>query len=128
MLKVMKQFSVYLPNKPGELKRLLHKVKKLDLIAAATFANKDGAIMRLVPEDRGSFERVLKQEKVQYSKEDVVYMTVPDKPGGLLTILSKLQQAHVNIEGVYILGGNNGEQARCVLNVDDVKAAKERLS
>ena len=127
MLKVMKQFSVYLPNKPGELKRLLHKVKRLDLTAAATFANKDGAIMRLVPEDKGSFERILKQEHVQYSKEDVVYLTVPDQPGGLLTILTKLQQVHVNIEGVYILGGTNGEKARCILNVDDVTAAKQCL-
>lgn len=125
MLKVMKQYSVYLPNKPGELKRLLHKVKKLDLAAAATFASQDGAIMRLVPQDAGSFNSILKQNNIAATKQDVLMVGVPNQPGGLLRILSKLQQAHVNIEGLYIVG--NDGVATAVIQAKDANAAKAAL-
>ena len=125
MLKIMKQYSVYLPNKPGELKRLLFKVKKLDLAAAATFASQDGAIMRLVPHDAGSFNSVLKQNSITATKQDVLMISVANRPGGLLRILAKLQQAHVNVEGLYIVG--SGDTATAVLQTKDAKAAKAAL-
>ena len=40
------------------------KVRRLDLSAGATFANRDGAIMRLVPKDAGSFARILKKARI----------------------------------------------------------------
>jgi len=127
MMKVMKQFSIYLPNKPGELKKLLHKVKGLNLNAAATFASRDGAIMRLVPEDPGSFQSILKKDGVAFDRQDVLMVSVADRAGGLLKILAKLQQAHVNIEGLYILGGQTGD-AMCVIQADDVKGAQKALA
>ncbi len=127
MLKVMKQYSIYLPNKPGELKKLLLKVKKLNLSAAATFASRDGAIMRLIPQDRGSFEAVLKQGGVAFHKDDVLLIHINDHPGGLLKILTKLQKSHVNIEGMYIVGESDGKHASCVLQPDDVRTAKAAL-
>lgn len=127
MIKIRKQFSIFLPNKPGELKKLLLKVKKLNLSAAATFASKDGAIMRIVPQDPGSFAKILKIAGVSFSKQDVLMMTVSDKPGGLLRILARMQRVHINIEGVYIVGESSGNSASCVIQVDDVKAAKMAL-
>ena len=127
MLKVMTQFSFYLPNKPGELKKLLMKVNKLNLFAAATFATKDGAIMRLVPQDQGSFHRVVKQHHLTFNKDKVLAVAVDDRPGGLLKLLSKLQQAHVNIEGMYIAGGVNDNHASCIMQVSDVDAARNAL-
>ncbi len=128
MVKLAKQFSIFLTNKPGELKKLLHKVKRLNLTAAATFASKDGAIMRLVPQDPGSFQNILKQENTSYSKQDVLIVTVKDAPGSLLRILAKLQRAHVNIEGVYIVGDDQSKSATCVIQADDIKLAKDALS
>jgi len=127
MIKIRNQFSIFLPNKPGELKKLLLKVKKINLSAAATFASKDGAIMRIVPQDPGSFAKILKNAGVSFSKQEVLMMTVNDKPGGLLRILSRMQRVHINIEGVYIVGESNGTSASCVIQVDDVKAAKMAL-
>lgn len=127
MSKVMKQFSIYLPNKPGELKKLLHKVKKINLSAAATFASKDGAIMRLVPQDTGSFQKIMNQNNINYSKQDVLLLTVKDDPGGLLRILAKLQQAHINIDGLYIVGESVGSGATCIIQTGDVKRAQKTL-
>lgn len=129
MTKIMRQFSIYLPNKPGELKKLMMKVRRINLAAAATFASKDGAIMRLVPQDAGSFARILKQARVAFTKQDVVMLSAEDRPGGLLKILTKLQRAHVNIEGVYIVGGegSNGS-ARCIIESDDTRKACEALA
>ncbi|RJO71924.1 MAG: hypothetical protein C4523_03685 [Myxococcales bacterium] len=128
MIRVMKQFSVFLPNKPGELRKLLLKVRKMNLTAAATFASRDGAIMRLVPQDKGSFENVLKHERVSYSKEDVVMASIEDEPGGLLRVLTTLQQAHVNIEGLYIVGGHENGKTHCMIQADDVERAVGALS
>lgn len=127
MLKVMQQFSIYLTNKPGELKKLLLKVKKLNLSAAATFASKDGAIMRIVPQDPGSFQNIMKHNDIQFSKQDVLILSVADRPGGLLKILTKLQRAHINIEGVYIVGESDGSNATCVIQSDDIKKVKTAL-
>ena len=127
MLKIMTQFSFYLPNKPGELKKLLMKVNKLNLYAAATFASKDGAIMRLVPQDPGSFQRVVKQHHLTYNKDKVLAAAVDDRPGGLLKLLTKLQRAHVNIDGMYIAGGVNDNHASCIMQVSDVEAARTAL-
>ncbi len=126
-MKVHKQFSIFLPNRPGEMKKLLYKVKKLNLTAAATFANQDGAILRLIPDDAGSLASLLKQAKIPFERKDVLVLTVPDKPGGLLSILQRLNRAHVNIEGVYIVGDPESGRARCVLSLDDINTAKTVL-
>ena len=126
-MKVHKQFSIFLPNRPGEMKKLLYKIKKLNLTAAATFASQDGAILRLIPEDAGSLTSLLKQSKIAFERKDVLVLTVPDKPGGLLSILQRLSRVHVNIEGVYIVGDPESGRARCVLNLDDIKTAKTVL-
>jgi hypothetical protein len=127
MVKVMQQFSIYLPNKPGELRKLLSLVKRLDLCAAATFASRDGAIMRLVAHDAGSFQHALRHHGVSFTKQEVLTLRVDDQPGGLLKILTKLQQAHVNLEGVYVVGDTGSPWAACVLEPDDVPRAVAAL-
>jgi len=128
MSQIAKQFSIFLTNKPGELRKLLLKVKKLNLIAAASFATRDGAIMRIVPQDSGSFKNLMKQNNINFSMQNVLLAEIDNKPGGLASTLTKLQKSHINIEGMYIVGNPSGNSASCVIQAEDVKAAKAAIT
>jgi len=122
-----KQFTVALENKPGELARLCRKLakEKVNIEAISVINTQEMGLVRLVANNQAKAGSVLKN--YNSAKEDVLLLTIPNRPGELESIAKKLAAEKINIEYTYGSSPRDGE-AVLVLKVDDLAKAMEILS
>jgi len=120
----VRQLSVFLENRVGQLLRLLQvlhastvRVRALSIVHAT-----DCAIVRLICDDTDTAKRHLRDENFAVSESDVVAVQLP--PGSsLLMVCAALLSAEININYVYpLLGTSNGQMA-IALSCDDILTA-----
>ena len=124
---MLKQISVFLPNKPGILadftKVLLQNNINMRAISVADTA--DYGILRIIVDKVDDCIKILKTNNYLVSVTEVIAVEVPDKPGGLHQITKILGDVDVNIE--YLYSTILKEKAIIVLRVDDIKKAANIL-
>lgn len=125
---IIKQISVFLENRPGTLAEALSVLQEhgINLRAMSVADTADFGILRLIVNEPDKVERVLRGGNFPVKTNDVLALTVADKPGGLLEQVKKLTAAGINIEYVYAFAASANSEARVVLKVDDLERA-ERL-
>ncbi len=127
----IKQISVFLENKPGQLKKMTGVLAEhqIDMRALSLAETKDFGIARLVVDDAYEAVNVLKDANFVANLTKVLAVAVPDEPGGLDTLLSLFAEAGVNIEYMYaFIGGKDVKHAYMIFRVADTKAAEIRLA
>ncbi len=127
----IKQISVFLENKPGQLKKMTGVLAEhqIDMRALSLAETKDFGIARLVVDDAYEAVNVLKDANFVANLTKVLAVAVPDEPGGLDTLLSLFTEAGVNIEYMYaFIGGKDVKHAYMIFRVADTKAAEIRLA
>jgi len=125
-----RQVSVFMENQPGRLLRLLTVLAEanVNLWAHNIVDATDFGIIHLIVDDPGKAERVVRMAGITCSTVDVLQVTVPNEPGGLMQgVLLPLAEAGVNIEYSYAFSGAKQEQAYVVLKVDDAARGWEVL-
>lgn len=99
----LNQLSVFLENRPGALSapcRLLAEAG----INIQTFALADTqqfGILRLMVQDWAEAKELLESNGYVVKITEVVALEVPDRPGGLATLLEILERAEINVEYMY---------------------------
>ena len=127
----VKQISVFLENKPGNLNRMTAVLaeNKIDMRALSLAETKDFGIARMIVDDVYAATNVLKEADFVASMTPVLAYEIPDEPGGLNTLLGYFTQAGVNIEYMYaFLGGKDANHAYMIFRVEDTKAAEAVLA
>ena len=125
----IKQLSVFLENKPGQLSipcKALADAKG-NIITMALADTQQFGILRLVV---GEWERardLLEQAGCVVTVTDVLALEVPDRPGGLAEVVAVLDQARINIEYMYAFAFGRGNKAVIVFRFEDVDAALDAL-
>ena len=126
----IKQISVFLENKPGQLKRMtgVLAANNIDMRALSLAETKDFGIARLVVDDAYEAMNVLKEADFIASLTSVLAVAVPDEPGGLDKLLAIFSEASVNIEYMYaFIGGEEAKHAYMIFRVASTKDAEMRL-
>ena len=126
----IKQISVFLENKPGQLKKMtgILAEHRIDMRALSIAETKDFGIARLVVDDAYEAANILKDNDFVASLTSVLAVAIPDEPGGLDKLLEVFAEAKVNIEYMYaFLGGKEANHACMIFRVADTKAAEIRL-
>ena len=125
----LKQLSVFVENKPGSVSRPCKALADAGInITTLTLADtKDFGILRFIIDDWQKAYDVLKEKNFAVSVNDVVALEVSDVPGGLSTVLEKLEERGLNVEYMYasVYGSNN--RAVLVFRFDDTDSALEKL-
>ena len=125
----VKQISIFLENKPGQLSSICRALAK-DNINIATLSLADSAdfgIVRMIVDDQVKGCDVLAKAGFAVVQTDVVMATVPDRPGGMAEIMEKLDRAGVDIEYSYAYALGSGEKAILVFKFDDNAKAEQAL-
>jgi len=116
----MIEFSVDLPNRPGQLAQLARELAAANInirtLSAVTLG--DEGIVRLVVDDDEHARKVLASIGVSYEERRVVSATLRDKPGALADLADALAANGTNIEGLYLLTSDDDE-LRFAIAVDD---------
>ena len=124
----MKEFDVYVQNKPGELAKICEMLgnQGVNIKAIASERNHERPMIKIVTDDEATAKSALLRSGVQYALRDVVSVKMPDRPGELGKVARKLAKAMVNVDSIYILGKDGG-MTELALAVDNQQKAEGAL-
>jgi hypothetical protein len=116
----VEQISIFLENKPGGLESVTRLLKDANInIRTLSLADtSDFGILRLIVNDVNTTLKVLNEHGLRVSKTIVVAVEVPDRPGGLHSILEVLAKNGINVEYLYAFVEKSGENAVIIFRFD----------
>ncbi len=126
----VKQISVFLENKPGELSDVISFIasKKINLKALSIADTQNYGLMRIITEDPNSALDALIGEGYPVKATEVLAVTIEDRPGGLAKILTVISDAGVAIEYTYAFISSKPGFASLIFRVDNNDKATEALT
>ncbi len=126
---LVKQFSVFLPNKVGAM---LDVVKLLNghhthVVALSVSESTDSAIARVVVSDPEGAERLFRENNIAFGVCEVVVVEMREVATQLVKLLATLFMAEVNVHFTYPLLTRPRGMAALALHVDDNECASNVL-
>ena len=121
----VEQISVFLENKAGRLAEVTRTLGDAGVsIRALSLADTtDFGILRLIVDKYEKAREVLKAKGFTVGMTEVVAIEVPDRPGGLASVLQVLSQAGVNVEYMYAFVQHSGKNAVIIFRFDNLDDA-----
>ena len=126
----VKQISVFVENKPGQLAEFAALLRKnsIDMRALSIAETQDFGILRIIVNDSYKTACVLKDEGYVFSITPVLAVAVPDQAGSLYEILKVLGDSGINLEYTYAFITRKKDLAYMVLRVADNDKAVQVLT
>ncbi len=126
---LVKQFSVFLPNKVGAM---LDVVKLLGashthLVALSITESTDSAIARMVVSDPERVEELFGEHNVPFGVSEMLVVEIREVATQLSKLLAALLMAEVNVHFTYALLTRPRGMAALALHVDDTECAMSVL-
>lgn len=124
------QISVFLENRAGQLSNITRVLSEngVDLRAINIAETQDYGVLRIIPADAQKASSVLLENGFIMAMTPVIAVAVPDRPGGLNSLLEALAEENIGIEYMYSVFSMNSGEALMVLQVGEVEKVSEILS
>jgi len=124
----MKEFKVFVADKPGELARVTEALASaaVNIRAIASESKHDTSFLRVVTSDVQTTEKALQNAGLKFQLDDILDVELIDRPGELAKIARRLARAGINVHSIYILGSKNG-RTELALTVDNPERARTTL-
>ena len=127
----IKQITAWVESKPGELGRITKALgdAKVNIAAMGAYTVPAGGEcpIGLQVSSPAKTKKVLDRLGVRFTEEEVLRITVADKPGVLGEIGTRLGQANINIDYAYATTTKGSRKSDVVLAVSDLAAATKAL-
>jgi hypothetical protein len=127
---LVKQFSVFLPNKVGamlDVVKLLH-ANSTHVVALSVSESTDSAIARIIVSDPERVENLLRENNIAFGLCEVVVVELREVATQLVKLLAALFMAEVNVHFTYPLLTRPHGLAALALHVDDTDCASSVLT
>ena len=120
-----KQLTVGVENRPGMLGEVGSALgaKKVNILAFMATVSDNRGTVRMVVDKPAAAKRVFTEHRWETTEEEVLKVTLPDKPGSLGRIAHRLREASVNIQYAYAGLGPSARRVNAYLGVSDLKVA-----
>jgi len=125
----VEQISIFIENKSGRLAEITRILGDAGInIRALSLADtSDFGILRLIVDNVETAKAVLKEKGFTVSKTEVVAVEVPDRPGGLSSLLQTLDANQINVEYMYAFVERCGGNTVIIFRFDETDKAIESL-
>ena len=129
MVKVEKQLSIFLENRPGLLAKVCGTLADagINILALSIHDTVDHAIIRLLADRPVKALLILEQLGLYILESDVVVLELDNRPGALGEVARKLARADINIEYAYCSATSRQGDGCLILKSDDQDRAIELL-
>ncbi|MGB9773197.1 MAG: ACT domain-containing protein [Bacteroidota bacterium] len=123
------QLTIATENKPGALARICSVLAKEGVNIQAGLAPevRGKGRVRLLVDDADRAKAALKAAKIRFAEEEVIALTLDNKPGALAEITEKLAKSKINIKYAYATTFEGAEKATVVLAVPNIEKALAAL-
>lgn len=125
----MKEFDVYIRDKPGELSKVCELLgdNGVNIKAIASERAASRPLVKIVTDDEVTTKAALTRAPgLTFDLKDVVVVRLKDRPGELAKVTKRLAKAAINVDSIYLMGRESGV-TEMVLTVDDPKKATALL-
>ncbi len=124
-----KQISAWVDDRPGMLGQVADALGEKGIsIRAFMAAVMDGrGFIRVVVDRPAAARRIFAAHGWKTTEDDIVEVTVPDRPGALGRVADRLGSSGVNIQYAYVGTAKSASRVNLYLAVPDVKAAVKAL-
>lgn len=121
----VEQISIFIENKSGRLAEITRILGDADInIRALSLADtSDFGILRLIVNDAAKAKAALKERGFTVNRTEVVAVEVPDRPGGLSSILQTLDSQQINVEYMYAFVERCAGNAVIIFRFDETDRA-----
>lgn len=125
----VKQVSVWVENSPAELKRVTQALAeaKVNITGIACRESPKLRPIHLLVSNVAKACSVLSSLGLRVTEEEVLRITVPDKPGALRDITEHFAEANIHVEYAYGVVTQGGKKADIVFAVSDLLGATRAL-
>jgi hypothetical protein len=126
---LVKQFSVFLPNKVGAMLDIVKLINAHEshIVALSVSESTDSAIARIVVSDPDRVHDLLRQNNIGFGICEVVVVELREVATQLVKLLAALFMAEVNVHFTYPLLTRPRGLAALALHVDDNECASSVL-
>lgn len=126
---IIQQISAFLENRAGQLQEIMAVLagENINIHALNIAETADYGVVRIIVEDTEKAAALLQEQGILVNVAPVVAAAVPNVPGGLLKMLTVLQQADVDISYLYSVFGHGKGTAHMIFRVADPERAEEIL-
>jgi len=124
-----RQVSVWVDSSPGQIARVARALAgaRINITAFTAFCTGGESPIRLLTTSPARAKKVLRDLDVRVTEEEVLRLTLPDKPGNLAKIGERLAQAHINVDYCYATAAKGTKKSDLVLAVSDLVGAVKVL-
>ncbi len=125
----LNQLSIFAENKPGALSAICRLLAENDInISTLSLADTtDFGILRIITKEWAKARDVLLAHNIVVRVTDVVAVEVPDRPGGMCSILDTLNKYSINVEYMYAFAYGSANGAIIIFRFDAPDVAIEKL-
>jgi hypothetical protein len=125
----LKQLSVCLENKPGRLGQPCKALAAAGINIPTLCLADTGqfGILRLMVKDWEKAKDVLEKAGCVVNVSDVMAIEIPDRPGGMESILAILEPNAITVEYMYAFTLKRGNNAVMIVRVDKPEQASKAL-
>jgi hypothetical protein len=126
---VMKEFSVRLRNRPGQLAALTMLLADagVEIDALATVTDDGHSHVRFVVQNVARTRRLLMNADLAFDESEILDMFLPRGTGSLAHMVDGLARSGVNIDSLYLLH-SNAEGFHVAVTVDNTDAAIQAIA
>ncbi|MEP6604163.1 MAG: acetolactate synthase [Spartobacteria bacterium] len=126
---LVKQFSVFLPNKVGALLDVvkLLNAQHIHVVGLSVAESTDSAIARIVVSDPEGAQRLFGENEIAFGLCEVVVVELREVATQLTKLLASLFQGEINVHFSYPLLTRPRGSAALALHVDDTDCASSVL-
>ena len=122
---ILKQISLALANRPGELSKISDILgdEGINVRALSSATESDTSVVRFVVDNSSKALSVFKSRGYQVTTHEVFAVEAPDHPGGLNAVLKPLKEAGINVLFLYPFIGRFHDNAVLIIGVDRTEDA-----
>lgn len=125
----VKQISAWVADRPGVMGEVADALGRKGVSIRAFMASVlDGrGFLRMVVDKPAAARRALTAHGWEITEDDVVEVTLPDRPGALGEVADRLGAKGINVQYAYVGTAGSAKQVNLYLAVADVAAALRAL-
>jgi hypothetical protein len=124
----MRDFSIPLTHRPGELGRVANALakKRVNIKSVAGMTLGTQAAVRIIADDVDAARTALKEANITFEESELATVLLENQAGELANVADKLNNAGLNLQAVYVIG-LDGDLVELAIACNDVKKAKKAL-